>query len=115
MVDLQPVKGTRDFYPPQLRLRNWLFNSWRKSAQQAGFEEYDACVLEHEALYIRKAGDEISQQLYNFEDNSARRLSLRREEARPRRCLPHRLPGAAPLGRDGLAQVFHGGSVPRKE
>lgn len=50
MIDLQPVKGTRDFYPPQLRLRNWLFNTWRKSAQQAGFEEYDACVLEHEAL-----------------------------------------------------------------
>ena len=79
MIDLQPVKGTRDFYPPQLRLRNWLFSSWRKSAQQAGFEEYDACVLEHEALYIRKAGDEISQQLYNFEDKSARRLSLRPE------------------------------------
>jgi histidyl-tRNA synthetase len=79
MIDLQPVKGTRDFYPPQLRLRNWLFNTWRKSAHQAGFEEYDACVLEHEALYIRKAGDEISQQLYNLEDNSARKLSLRPE------------------------------------
>ena len=79
MIDLQPVKGTRDFYPAQLRFRNWLFNTWRKSAQQAGFEEYDACVLEHEALYIRKAGDEISQQLYNFEDNSARKLSLRPE------------------------------------
>ena len=79
MIDLQPVKGTRDFYPPQLRLRNWLFSAWRKSAQQAGFEEYDSCVLEHEALYIRKAGDEISQQLYNFEDNSTRKLSLRPE------------------------------------
>ncbi|MBT6727766.1 MAG: histidine--tRNA ligase, partial [Deltaproteobacteria bacterium] len=79
MIDLQPVKGTRDFYPTQLRIRHWLFNTWRKSAQQAGFEEYDACVLEHEALYIRKAGDEISQQLYNFVDNSARRLSLRPE------------------------------------
>ena len=79
MIDLQPVKGTRDSYPSQFRLRNWLFNSWRKSSEQAGFEEYDACVLEHEALYVRKAGDEISQQLYNFEDNSGRRLSLRPE------------------------------------
>ena len=79
MIDLQPVKGTRDFYPSQFRLRNWLFNSWRKSAPQAGVEEYDTCVLEHEALYVRKAGDEIGQQLYNFEDNSGRRLSLRPE------------------------------------
>ena len=79
MNDLLPVKGTRDFFPKEMRLRNWLFDLWRKSSLKAGFEEYDACVLEHEALYIRKAGDEISQQLYNFEDNSARKLSLRPE------------------------------------
>ncbi|MGK5093117.1 histidine--tRNA ligase [Deltaproteobacteria bacterium TL4] len=79
MIDLQPVKGTRDFFPEQMRLRNWLFQIWRETAEQYGFEEYDACVLEHEELYIRKAGDEIGDQLYNFEDKSGRRLSLRPE------------------------------------
>ena len=78
-MDLQPVKGTRDFFPEQMRQRNWLFNVWRKVSLQSGFEEYDTCVLEHEELYIRKAGDEISQQLYSFEDKSGRRLSLRPE------------------------------------
>ncbi len=79
MMDLQPVKGTRDFFPDQMRQRNWLFEVWRKVSKQAGFEEYDTCVLEHEELYIRKAGDEISQQLYSFEDKAGRRLSLRPE------------------------------------
>ena len=79
MMDLQPVKGTRDFFPDQMRQRNWLFEVWRKVSMQAGFEEYDTCVLEHEELYIRKAGDEISQQLYSFEDKAGRRLSLRPE------------------------------------
>ena len=79
MIDLQPVKGTRDFYPPQLRLRNWLFGIWREASLRSGFEEYDACVLEQEELYVRKAGDEISQQLYNFPDKSGRSLSLRPE------------------------------------
>ena len=65
-MDLQPVKGTRDFFPEQMRERNWLFDVWRKISLQAGFEEYDTCVLEHEELYIRKAGDEISQQLYSL-------------------------------------------------
>ena len=60
MIDLQPVKGTRDFFPSELRLRNWLFEVWRKASLKAGFEEYDTCILEHEELYIRKAGDEIS-------------------------------------------------------
>jgi len=79
MIDLQPVKGTRDFFPEEMRLRNWLFEIWRRISVQAGFEEYDTCVLEHEDLYIRKAGDEISKQLFSFEDKSGRRLSLRPE------------------------------------
>ena len=79
MIELQPVKGTRDFFPEEMRLRNWLFEIWRSASVQAGFEEYDTCVLEHEDLYIRKAGDEISKQLFSFEDKSGRRLSLRPE------------------------------------
>ncbi len=79
MIDLQPVKGTRDFFPDEMRLRNWLFEVWRNVSEQAGFEEYDTCVLEHEELYVRKTGDEISKQLYNFEDKGGRRLSLRPE------------------------------------
>ena len=79
MIDLQPVRGTRDFYPADLRLRHWLFGIWREMARQFGFEEYDACVLESEQLYIRKAGDEITGQLYNFEDKGNRRIALRPE------------------------------------
>jgi len=44
-----------------------------------GFEEYDAPVLENEDLYIRKAGEDVTQQLYSMEDRSGRRLSLRPE------------------------------------
>ena len=79
MIDLQPVKGTRDFFPDEMRLRNWLFEVWRNVSEQAGFEEYDTCVLEHEELYVLKTGDEISKQLYSFEDKGGRRLSLRPE------------------------------------
>ena len=79
MIDLQPVKGTRDFFPEEMRLRNWLFEIWRRTSVQAGFEEYDTCVIENEDLYIRKAGDEISKQLFNFEDKNGRRLTLRPE------------------------------------
>ena len=78
-ITLQAVKGTRDFYPGELRLRTWLFDIWRESARQFGFEEYDACVLESEELYIRKAGDEITEQLYSFDDKGGRRIALRPE------------------------------------
>ena len=45
MIDLQPVKGTRDFFPDEMRMRNWLFQVWRSVSEQAGFEEYDTCLL----------------------------------------------------------------------
>jgi histidyl-tRNA synthetase len=44
-----------------------------------GFDEYDAPVLESESLYVRKAGEEITDQLYAFEDKGGRRLALRPE------------------------------------
>lgn len=78
-IATKPIKGMRDFFPEELRLRKWLFDSWRSVAAAYGFQEYDNPPLEPEALYIRKAGDEITGQLYNFADKSNRRISLRPE------------------------------------
>jgi histidyl-tRNA synthetase len=78
-IDVQAVKGTRDFYPEDLRIRNWLFGHWRSVAASFGYEEYDSCVLENEQLYVRKAGDEITGQLYNFTDKGGRSVALRPE------------------------------------
>ena len=75
----QGVRGTRDFYPEDMRIRNWLFDNFRASARSHGFEEYDSPVLEHEELYTRKQGEDITQQLYNFEDKGGRRVALRPE------------------------------------
>jgi histidyl-tRNA synthetase len=62
-----------------MRLRSWIFAHWREVARLFSFEEYDAPVLESEELYIRKAGEEITAQLYAFEDKGGRRVSLRPE------------------------------------
>ncbi len=62
-----------------MRIRNWLFDNFRSAARSHGFEEYDSSVLEHEELYTRKQGEEITQQLYNFEDKGGRRVALRPE------------------------------------
>ena len=75
----QGVRGTRDFYPEDMRLRNWLFDNFDDAALLHGFEEYDAPVLEHEDLYTRKQGEEITQQLYNFQDKGDRKVALRPE------------------------------------
>ena len=78
-LETNPPKGTRDFYPEDMRLRTWLFDHWRSVAKSFSFLEYDAPVLESESLYTRKAGEEVTQQLYNFVDKGDRPVALRPE------------------------------------
>ena len=75
----QGVRGTRDFYPEDMRLRNWLFDNFTNASLLHGLEEYDAPVLEYEELYTRKQGEEITQQLYSFQDKGNRKVALRPE------------------------------------
>ena len=75
---LQAPRGTRDFYPEDMRLRSWLFAHFREVARRFAFEEVDAPIVEHEELFTRKAGEEIVEQLYHFTMHD-RRLALRPE------------------------------------
>jgi len=77
-TSLQAPRGTRDFYPEDLRRRDWLFEHFRAVARAFAFEEVDAPVLELEELFTRKAGEEIVEQLYHFELHE-RRYALRPE------------------------------------
>lgn len=78
-IDTNPVQGTRDFPPEEMRLRNYLFDSFRRVATSFGFEEYDAPVLEAAELYIRKAGEEITEQMYHFTTKDDHHVALRPE------------------------------------
>jgi histidyl-tRNA synthetase len=77
-LDLQPPRGTRDFYPEDMRIRSWLFDQFRQVARFYAFEEVDAPIVEHAELFIRKAGEEIVDQLYHFTLHD-RHLALRSE------------------------------------
>ena len=79
MSRIDPLKGMRDFYPQEMRVRRWIEDRWRETALRFGFEEYDAPVLEPLELYIRKSGEEIVEQLYAFEDKGGRQVALRPE------------------------------------
>ena len=62
-----------------MRQRKWLFGHFRAVSDLFGFEEIAGPVLENEELFIRKAGEEITDQLYNFADKGDRRVALRPE------------------------------------
>lgn len=77
-ISLDPVSGTRDFYPEDMNIRNWLFGIWSDVSRAFGFSQYDAPVLENQGLYTRKGGDDITKEMYAFELDGAK-LALRPE------------------------------------
>lgn len=79
MIETEPVAGTRDFIPQDMKLRNWLFGHFKEVGRIFGFEEYDAPILEPESLYVRKGGEEIKEQMYNFKEKSGLGVALRPE------------------------------------
>lgn len=79
MAEFQTVKGFRDFYPEDCALRNHIHEVWRRVARRYGFLEYEGALIEPTDLYRKKSGDEITKQLFCFEDKGGREVSLRPE------------------------------------
>lgn len=79
-LSTQPYKGTRDFYPDDMRRQKWMFNKLREVVERFGYEEYNAPLLEPLEMYAAKTGEEIvNEQTYTFEDRGGRKVAIRPE------------------------------------
>jgi histidyl-tRNA synthetase len=77
---IQPVKGTRDFYPEQMAVRIWLYNQMRAVSESFGYQEYEGPILEPLELYAARSGDElVKEQSYVFTDRGGSEITLRPE------------------------------------
>ncbi|MDR1300333.1 MAG: histidine--tRNA ligase [Candidatus Nomurabacteria bacterium] len=79
-LDKNSYKGTRDFYPEDLRVRKYIFAKWSEMLESFGFDEYATPLLEPLNIFAAKSGEEIvNEQTYSFEDRGGRRLAIRPE------------------------------------
>lgn len=79
-LSTKPYKGTRDFYPPEMRSREWMFFTLVQVVESFGYERYDGPLLEPIELYLRKTSEEIvNQQIYSFVDRGERKVAIRPE------------------------------------
>ncbi len=77
---IQPVKGTRDFYPERMAVRTWLYNSMRAVSESFGYQEYEGPILESLELYAARSGEElVKEQSYVFTDRGGNEITLRPE------------------------------------
>ena len=77
---IQSVKGTREFYPTEMAIRNWLYENIRKVSELFGYSEYDGPFLEPIDLYAAKSGEElVKEQSFVFPDRGGKLITLRPE------------------------------------
>lgn len=75
-------KGVRDFYPEDMAVQRYIFETWAKTAESFGYERYDASILEPSDLYRAKGAENeemINEQTYTFTDRGEREVTLRPE------------------------------------
>lgn len=78
----EPYKGVRDFYPDDMAIQRYIFDTWSKTAESFGFERYDASILEPSDLYKAKGAENeemVNEQTYTFTDRGDREVTLRPE------------------------------------
>ncbi len=74
------VKGTREFYPEEMTLRNFIYDKVRAASQSFGYQEWDAPFIETIDLYAAKSGEElVKKQSFVFEDRGGDLVTLRPE------------------------------------
>lgn len=73
-------KGVRDFYPRDVFFQEYIFETWKRSVESFGFEQYNASLLENSEIYKAKTSEEIiNNQTYTFIDRGDREVTLRPE------------------------------------
>ncbi len=78
----ESYKGVRDFYPKDMAIQRYIFDTWSKTAESFGFERYDASILEPSDLYKSKGAQNeemVNEQTYTFIDRGGREVTLRPE------------------------------------
>ena len=71
-----PLRGFRDYSPPDAGARSLLRQRMRAAARRCGFVELETPSVESLELFKVKSGEEIGQQLWTFRDKGGRDVAL---------------------------------------
>ncbi len=82
MSDLQPVRGTHDFLPEDMRRFRRVVDTARAAAERYGYLEIATPIFEFSEVFKRTLGDTsdiVTKEMYSFADKGGEMLTLRPE------------------------------------
>src|ERR1700704_5365071 len=114
MSSLQPVRGTQDLLPAQMRRHRAVSETALRVAERYGFEEMATPIFEFTEVFERPIGettDIVSKEMYSFTDRGGENITLRPENTAGvvRAVLSNALTQSTPL------KFFYSGPMFRYE
>lgn len=82
-MNVQTLKGFRDFLPKEARKRQFVINTLKKVFEANGFEPLETPALEYEEILLGKYGDEGDKLMYRFKDLGDRNVAMRYDQTVP--------------------------------
>ena len=82
MASLQPVRGTHDLLPDDMRAHRHVSDTARAAAGRYGFDEMATPIFEFSQVFKRTLGDTsdvVTKEMYTFEDKGGDEITLRPE------------------------------------
>lgn len=76
-IEPRILKGFRDFLPDQASRRSRIISTLTDTFENFGFQPIDTPVLEYTEVLLGKGGGETDKQVYRFEDQGGRDVSMR--------------------------------------
>lgn len=78
-IEPRILKGTRDFLPPAMILRQHVIDTLRRTFEQYGFDPLETPAIEYAETFEGKSDAEVDKMIYRFVDHGGRRVALRYE------------------------------------
>ncbi|GMO58038.1 MAG: histidine--tRNA ligase [Termitinemataceae bacterium] len=110
MIEAKILKGFRDFLPQDEIARKSLSEKAESVFRSFGYVPIDTPALEYTEILLGKGGGETEKQIYRFNDNGGRDVSLRFDLTVPfaRYIAQHREELVFPFKRYHIAKVWRG-------
>jgi len=79
-ISNNPIKGSSDWLPEEIAVRQYIFDTWEKVCRQYGFKKYLTPLLESARIYQEKSGEDVGgKELITVTDRAGRDLAIRPE------------------------------------
>src|SRR3989344_3930232 len=75
----QKLAGFRDFFAEEVRIREYVINTFKQVFCKYGYEPLETPALESSEIFIKEAGEEAQKLFYRFTDQGGRDVMLKYE------------------------------------